>query len=226
MERNMGGVVAVVVVCFAIYAVKDAVNRNKQDPAKVREEAKRKQDEERERKLSDSETAHPVDDPDEDFSIIFPSKPSKRDVFRIGAVVGIDHDRDLIWDYDTTYAVRCREVGVSKDDRAYVKQARQDLIDHEHAFRKGRPVDWVIGEQKEYMFLDQFPAAEFVYEYKKFTHMEARSGRVMIVKVPKQLYYLHVDGPPDVLAAPVTQRFFGSFLYFPKDRKKSAPKSK
>lgn len=220
MDKNVGGAVAAVVLFVVVFAVKQSFFKVDEAAAKkAAEEAQKKQADERANRLAGLDPPYDLSDPKEDFTVTFPAKPSAQDIILVGLNGGHDKDWDLSWRDDARYSVHRRSTASRVDDeRAFVNSARTRKIDHEHRLKKGTPEDWVIGGQQDLTFQGEYPAAEFTYTYKKYTHQEPRSGRVVIVKVPGDLFYLQVDGPPDVVAAPVTERFFNSFRYAKKPK--------
>ncbi|WP_439623323.1 hypothetical protein [Gemmata sp.] len=224
MDRRTGSAVAALVVVLVIFGAKQVLLVDRTDHKKAAQEALDKHAADRARRLAGQDPPYQLEDAKEDFSVTFPSRPTPTDVVLVGLNVGLDKDWELPWLDDTTYSVRRR--GTAKqvaDEEAYVRAAAGRKIDRENKVKQGRPEQWVVGEHREFRLRDQFPAAEFAYTYKKFSHQEARSGRVLIVKVPGDLYYLQADGPPDVISAPVTERFFASFRYAPKEQPARKP---
>ncbi len=220
MDRNAGGAIVAVIVIVVIFALKQALFKvNDVDVKKAAEDAQKKQVDDRARRTAGQEPPYLLDDPKEDFSITFPSKPTPKDIVLVGLNVGLDKDWDSLWLDDNSYTVHRRTTPVRvADEVAYVRDAARRKIDHENRVKAGKPEQWIIGTHREFMFQDEFPAAEFAYTYKKYSHQEPRSGRVLIVKVPETLYYIQADGPPDYIAGPVTDRFFTSFRFAPKEK--------
>jgi len=220
MDRNAGGLVVAVVVIVAIFAVKNALFKvNDVDVNKAAEVAQKKQADDRAHRIAGNEPPFSLEDPKHDFSITFPSKPTSKDIVLVGLNVGFDKDWELEWLDDNRFSVHLRTTPTRvADDEVYVRGAARQKIDHENKIKAGKPEQWIIGDHREFLFQDKYPAAEFASTYKKFSHQEARSGRVLIVKVPGQLYYIQADGPPDYIAGPVTERFFTSFRYSPKEK--------
>ena len=215
MDKNVGGAVAAVALFVLVFAVKQSFFKvDEAADRRAAEAARQKQADERANRLAGLDPPYELNDPKEDFTITFPAKPSARDIILVGLNGGHDKDWDLHWRDDARYSVHRRSTSRrAGDDRARVTEARRALIEHERGFKKGKPDEWVVGEEKDLTFQGEYHAAEFTYAYKKFSHQEPRSGRVIIVKTPTDLFYLQVDGPPDVVAAPVTERFFASFRY-------------
>jgi len=220
MDRNAGGLIVAVVVVVAIFAVKQALFKvNDVDVNKTAEVAQQKLADDRANRIAGNDPPFLLNDPKQEFSITFPSKPSSKDIVLVGLNVGFDKDWESQWLDDNHYSVHLRTTPDRvADDQVYVRGAARRKIDHENKIKAGRPEQWIIGDHREFLFQDKFPAAEFAYTYKKYSHQEARSGRVLIVKVPGQLYYIQADGPPDYIAGPVTERFFSSFRYVPKEK--------
>jgi hypothetical protein len=203
----------------AFFAVKMALAPKNVDPVKQAEENQKKQDEARARRIAGQEPPFQLEDPEEGLSITFPSKPTPKDIVLVGLNVGHDKDWESHWLDDTHFTVHRRTSGRSADDKAAARDAAKRKIDREQKLNLGKPDQWMIGDHREFLLQDKYPAAEFTYTYKKFSHQEPRSGRVLIVKVPGNLFYVQADGPPDYIAGPVTERFFTSFRYTPPEKK-------
>lgn len=223
MDKNLGGAIAAVILCVAVFAAKMALVPKAPDPNVVAEENKKKQDEERARRIAGQEPPFQLDEPKEGLSITFPSKPTPKDIVLIGLNVGHDKDWESHWLDDARFTVHRRTSTRGIDEKA-AREAARRKIDYEQKMKAGTPELWIIGAHREFQWQDQFPAAEFTYTYKKYSHQEPRSGRVLIVKVPENLFYIQADGPPDYIAGPVTERFFTSFRYTPQEKKPALPK--
>lgn len=222
MEKNGGGLIVVVLIGLGLFATREYFAKvNKENAQKTEQENKKNQEETLARRLAGQEPSYLLDDPKEDFSITFPDKDKPRETtfHTIGPQGGSDKEWKLTWHENTEYSVRRGDTAKQiNDERAYVKSAMKLLIEHEDAFKKGRPIQWIITAQRDLTFQDQYPATEIEYTYKRYTRLEEARGRLLIVKVPETLYYLHVDGKADYVKAPVTDRFFTSFRYAPKEK--------
>jgi len=212
---NYGKVVPLVLVAILVLAARFAVNIPKVDQKAEIEKAYQRQAEEKARRLAGACSYLLSED---DFAVIFPDQPRQDQYIFIGEN---DDDWHLHWQYDTSFEVERTELdddaGPSNvaADRALLRDAAQRSIDYRNEFLKGKPDEWVIQQQRDFLLLDLFAAREFTYKYRKYTTELPREGRVWKIKVPKAIITLHVDGEPEVVNSPLAESFFQSFNYLP-----------
>jgi hypothetical protein len=174
--------------------------------------------------------------PDENFSIAFPNKPTPQIIHLVGLNPTYEKSWHLSWFYHTEFDAHFHRADdyVTRDDetvpydRCFVNQTMKRTVSHHNNGFKGTPGEWKVIAQREFTVGEKYAAIEFIYTYRvafnetgvikpgpiQLTEYERRA-RVWIVKVPKAYYYLTVGGEPDVVTSPLADTFFNSFAYMP-----------
>jgi hypothetical protein len=210
-----GKAASLIAVMALILAARFAVNIPQVDQKAEIEKANKRQSEEKARRLAGA-CSYVLTE--YDFAVMFPDRPRQDQVILIGEN---DDDWHLHWLYDASFEVEKTEVDDDPGppnlaaDRVLLRKAAQRSIDYHNQFVKGKPDEWEIRQERDFMFLDLFAAREFTYKYRKYTTELPREGRVWKIKVPKAIITLQVDGEPEVVNSPLAESFFQSFNYLP-----------
>lgn len=208
-----------------------------QDPKDARAEAERKAAEAKAADLDGVADTVLVEPKSEEFAVEFPGNPERHGITLVGLNPDFDVFYDLKFHNETTFEMGRYRTGSGRDDREYLNASLKRHLDHNLAWTRGKPEEWVIKNRREFIY-QGYPALEIEFTYqkslirapaikakrdteyeKKYTKLFDRAGRYRLIKLPKDLIVISVIGEPDVVAAPVAKKFFASLEIKPKSKR-------